>query len=196
MGVYGPTAASYGAEIPITAVKTSGRSRAASYAIAEPQSWLFSENVSRWMRRQLERVIRLAQSRLLAQHWHASRYTIYPQSRRRLCQRIGRPLDALIHQSHEDWGRLYGNHSADRMRKWHILGGQKEKGMSDLKLLNLIFPAGPETRPAMQEQERTIGIPVTTIKILYRAKIESMDRKMRLWGAYGGTSRRSCFLHG
>jgi hypothetical protein len=60
------------------------------------------------------------------------------------------------------------------MRKWHTLE-QKAKGLSHLELLDLIFPAGPETRPAMQEQERAIGIPVTKIKIFYRAKIESMD---------------------
>jgi hypothetical protein len=60
------------------------------------------------------------------------------------------------------------------MRKWHTLE-QKGKGLSHLELLDLIFPAGPETRPAMQEQERAIGIPVTKIKIFYRAKIESMD---------------------
>jgi hypothetical protein len=49
----------------------------------------------------------------------------------------------------------------------------KEKGISHLELFNLVFPTGPEARPAMQEQERTLGIPVTTINIFYRAKIES-----------------------
>jgi hypothetical protein len=148
------------------------------------------------MRRQLERVIRLAQSRLLAQHWHARGYTTCPQPRRRVCQRIGRPLDALIHRSRGHWGRLYGNHSANRDEKM-AHPRAKENGMTHLELLNLIFPTGPETRPAMHEQERTVGIPVTMIKIFYRAKIESMDRKTRLWGTYGGASRRSCyFLHG
>jgi hypothetical protein len=56
----------------------------------------------------------------------------------------------------------------------------KEKGMSYMELLNLVFPAGPETRPAMHEQERTLGIRVTTVNIFYQAKIESMDRKTPL----------------
>ena len=121
------------------------------------------------MRRELERVIRLAQSRQLERHWHVQRYTLCPQPRRRVYQRIGRPLVALIHQSREDWGRLYGNHSANNDEKMAHLRA-KEEDMSHLELFNLIFPAGPETRPAMQEQERTLGIPVTTIKIFYRAK--------------------------
>lgn len=46
MGTNGPAAGVYGIVIPTTAVKTSGRSRAASYASWVPQSWLGSGYVS------------------------------------------------------------------------------------------------------------------------------------------------------
>jgi hypothetical protein len=141
-------------------------------------------------------VIRLAQSRLLAQHWYAPRYTLCPQPRRRLCQRIGRPLDALIHQSREDWGRLYGNHSADSdetmahprraKRKRYVTPGTLESDISS-------WPRDSATHARTRAYDWHSGYHNQNI---LSSKIESMDRKMRLWGAYGGTSRRSCFLHG
>ncbi len=63
------------------------------------------------------------------------------------------------------------------IRKWRIA---RAEDISHLELLNLIFPTGPETRPAMNEQERTIGVRVTDINIFCRARIEIKDRKQRL----------------
>lgn len=84
-----------------------------------------------------------------------------------------------MNQSREDLGRLNGNLSANSNAKNMAHPRVKERGVSHLELLNLIFPASPETRPAMQEQERTLGILVTAIKIFYRAKIELVDGETR-----------------
>jgi hypothetical protein len=91
-----------------------------------------------------------------------------------MSQRIARPLGALISQSHEYWGRSNGNLSANRIKKTR--NPRAAERITYLEFLYLIFPAGPETRPAVQENERTLGIRVTDINILCRARIESKNK--------------------
>ena len=126
--------------------------------------------------RQLERVIRLAQSRLLEQHWHAPRYTTCPQPRRRVCQRIGHPLAALIHQSREHWGRLNGNlpaNSGEKMahprakRKGYVTPGTLESDISS-------WPRDSASHARTRAYARHSGYHDQDI---LPSKIESINRK-------------------
>ena len=84
-------------------------------------------------------------------------------------QRIGCPSGVLMHQSHEYWVRSNGNHSTNRNEQIRISTPRIER-VTHLEFLYLIFPAGPETRPAMYEKDRIRGVRVGDINILYRAE--------------------------